>query len=194
MSETDNIWVYLDIDKEGEKVFVMLSKVFILFFCHQSFVKEKCGKSILQRKTQFNVRHLQTQQCSTNIIWPPPPPLNNRTGRQYKPSYQVLLLCGASPIHLVTWTQKFLWDHMTTTIRNSTQSLFERLSLCGILCNARFLKHSLCGVLQYLTFRVGSYHFCRTVNIFDQIEINLWNTSYALSLQKRRFKGEKICK
>jgi hypothetical protein len=37
---------------------------------------------------------------STNIIRPPLP-LDKRTGRQYKPSYQVLPLCGASPIYLV---------------------------------------------------------------------------------------------
>jgi hypothetical protein len=29
----------------------------------------------------------------------------------------------------------------------------------------------------------GSYHFCTSVNIFDQIEISLWNTSDTLSLQ-----------
>jgi hypothetical protein len=29
----------------------------------------------------------------------------------------------------------------------------------------------------------GSYHFCTLGNIFDRIEINLWNTSDALSLQ-----------
>jgi hypothetical protein len=45
------------------------------------------------------------KQCSTNIVWPPPP--KDRTGRQYKPLYQTLLLRGARrlvKIYLFTWS------------------------------------------------------------------------------------------
>jgi hypothetical protein len=56
-------------------------------------------------------------------------------------------------------------------------------------------KRLLRGVLQNPTFGdgpikrgnncfMGSHHFCMSVNIFDQIEINLWNTSDSLSLHK----------
>jgi hypothetical protein len=38
----------------------------------------------------------------------------------------------------------------------------------------------------------GSYHFYTSVNIFDRIEINLCNTSYALSLQYLFSKFPKI--
>jgi hypothetical protein len=88
-------------------------------------------------------------------LLPPPPPVNNRTGRQYKPSYHILPLCGTLLIHLVTWPCIFLWDHVTTATQHSTQCSFARLPLCGALCNARFWKCLLCGVLWYLTFRVA---------------------------------------
>jgi hypothetical protein len=52
-----------------------------------------CGERILQRKTQFNVRHLQTQNNAVKILDGQPP--QDTTGRQYKLSYQTPPLGGA---------------------------------------------------------------------------------------------------
>jgi hypothetical protein len=71
---------------------------------------------------------------------------------------------------------------------------FRKCRLCGVRRNVCFCKWPLCSVLLQPTLgwhikrgsnrSADSYHFHMPVKIFDRIEINLWNTSDALSLKK----------
>jgi hypothetical protein len=138
-----------------------------------------CGKSILQRKTQFNVRHLQMQQRSTNIVWPPLP---SRRIRQVDSTNIILHFTAmrrfaVSPGHVTLHTfSEITWPPLHSFLRNT----------CLRDCRyTAFYDNWLLGwpIKSSSDRFTGSYHFHSSVNIFDWIEINLWNTSDALSLQ-----------
>jgi hypothetical protein len=121
-------------------------------------------KSILQRKTRFNVTHLQMQykHCTA----PPPPPFVKRA-RQVDSTNTVPL------------NQRFKKSpgHVTTLELGEVTCL----PLRGILLQP------IMPIMEWHIKRgsnrfAGSFTFRMSVNIFHQIEINLWNTSDALSL------------
>jgi hypothetical protein len=70
-------------------------------------------KSILQRKTQVNVRHLQTQNNAVQTLYGHPPPkdravdsTNHRTKLRH---YEALGVLPNLPVHLVTLPCETMW-------------------------------------------------------------------------------------